>query len=287
MTRPRHRRDCHPMGATPNPGCAGLEEHLRRSEIQRPPPPTTITQVVSRRAATAQPAPTTRPRDWPHRHHDRLRVVVEPTPSTTVRVSPHARSHTLLSRTPPYLPVRSRQATPNLGIRRGALADQHCKHPRMQQENQICVRVHMTNQQTREGERPPLARRGHCHGRATTASRGTSHDCGRLDLDEQLGKRQRLHTEQRAGGSDSGGAETLAEHTGVCEVGLDVGRVEVRRTSLANGMSAARNTASRLSAAESELSSHVGDILGAPSRRPRSGPRSRAYGSRLPRARPG
>ena len=61
------------------------------------------------------------------------------TASTTVRVSPNARSHTLLFRTPPYLLDRSRQTTPNLGIRRGALADRHRKHPRIKQKSELCA----------------------------------------------------------------------------------------------------------------------------------------------------
>ena len=45
---PRHRRDRHPMRAAPNPWRSRLEKHLRRPEIQRPPPPTTLTKVITR-----------------------------------------------------------------------------------------------------------------------------------------------------------------------------------------------------------------------------------------------
>src|SRR5689334_9841166 len=64
------------------------------------------------------------------------------TPSTIVRVRPHARSHTLLFRTPPCLLVRSRQATPNLGTGRGALADRPKQHPRIKQKSDITADRH-------------------------------------------------------------------------------------------------------------------------------------------------
>src|SRR5205823_3609185 len=108
-------------------------------EIQRPPPSTTLTKVITRCATIATPAPTARLSDWPHRDHDRLRDLIEPDLFHDVRVSPHARSHTLLFRTPPCLLDRSRRTTPNLGTGRGALADQPRHHPRIKQKSEVSV----------------------------------------------------------------------------------------------------------------------------------------------------
>src|SRR5205823_9438721 len=108
-------------------------------EIQRPPPSTTLTKVITRCATIATPAPTARLSDWPHRDHDRLRDLIEPDLFHDVRVSPHARSHTLLFRTPPCLLDRSRRTTPNLGTGRGALADRPDDHPRIKQKSELCA----------------------------------------------------------------------------------------------------------------------------------------------------
>ena len=45
---PRHRRDRHPMVVAANPRRVRLEEHSRCPEIQRPPPSTTLTKVITR-----------------------------------------------------------------------------------------------------------------------------------------------------------------------------------------------------------------------------------------------
>ena len=86
-----------------------------------------------------RPHRSTRSRGRPHRHHDRVRTLVEIDTLDDVRVSPHARSHTLLFRTPPYLLDRSRQTTPNLENGRGALADQLRNHPRIKQKSGKCA----------------------------------------------------------------------------------------------------------------------------------------------------
>src|SRR5258708_4414205 len=75
---PRHRRDRHPVRAASDPRRVSLEEHLRRAQIQRPPTATPLSVVVTRRATTTTTATTARLGDRPHRHHDRLRDVVEP-----------------------------------------------------------------------------------------------------------------------------------------------------------------------------------------------------------------
>ena len=104
------------------PGSVGLEEHLRRPEIERPPPSPALAVVVARRPPRAAPTPSSGLGLGSHRHHHRLRCVVEVDVLDTVRVSPQARSHTLVFRTPPRLLVSGRQTARNLRSRRGALA---------------------------------------------------------------------------------------------------------------------------------------------------------------------
>jgi hypothetical protein len=59
------------------------------------------------------------------------------TSSTTERVNPQARSHTLDCRTPLCLHGSSRQTARNLRSKRGAPADAPLNHPRKQQESDI------------------------------------------------------------------------------------------------------------------------------------------------------
>jgi hypothetical protein len=47
VTRPRHRRHDHSMITTPHPRCASFEEHPSRAEIQRPPPTTPLSGVIT------------------------------------------------------------------------------------------------------------------------------------------------------------------------------------------------------------------------------------------------
>ena len=48
VTCPRHRGNRHAVRAAPNSRRGRFEEHLRRAEIERTPPTSTLTQVVTR-----------------------------------------------------------------------------------------------------------------------------------------------------------------------------------------------------------------------------------------------
>jgi hypothetical protein len=77
MAGPRHRRDRRPVPAAAHPRRVGLDEHLRRAQIERPPPPTPLAAVIARRPSTAPSATLPRPRVRPRRHDHRPRRVVE------------------------------------------------------------------------------------------------------------------------------------------------------------------------------------------------------------------
>jgi hypothetical protein len=68
MTGPRHRDDDHAMAPARDPRCVGLNERERRSEIKCPPAPASLTKVVSRTAAAADPAAIPLPPDRPSAH---------------------------------------------------------------------------------------------------------------------------------------------------------------------------------------------------------------------------
>ena len=48
VTRPRHRRDDHPMFAATHSRRPGFEEHARRAQVQRSPPTPSFAVVIAR-----------------------------------------------------------------------------------------------------------------------------------------------------------------------------------------------------------------------------------------------
>lgn len=76
VTRPRHPGHDHAMVPAAHPWRRGLEEHLRRAEIEGSPAATTFAAVIARRASPAPATPMPGLGLRPHRHHDRRRNVV-------------------------------------------------------------------------------------------------------------------------------------------------------------------------------------------------------------------
>ena len=74
---PRHHRHRHAVRSAANTWRGGFQEYLRGAHIQGAPPAPALTAVIARRASTATTAPASCLRDRPHRHHDRLRELVE------------------------------------------------------------------------------------------------------------------------------------------------------------------------------------------------------------------
>ena len=77
MPGPRDRAHHHAVAPATHPRRLGLDKRKRRPEIQRPPPSTALTQVISRRSAPADPAAITLP---PVRlgAHDHLPFIAQP-----------------------------------------------------------------------------------------------------------------------------------------------------------------------------------------------------------------
>jgi hypothetical protein len=48
VARPGDRDDRWAMSTATDPGCVSLDEHLRRPQIQRPPPTATLAAVIAR-----------------------------------------------------------------------------------------------------------------------------------------------------------------------------------------------------------------------------------------------
>ena len=137
---PRHRHHRRAVRATPDSRCVGLDEHLRRARVQRPPPAPTITVVIARRSTLTPSAPITGLRVRSHRHDNRLIGVVDADPFYDRARQP--------ARLLPYLGVQHPVCRPfsfepstarNLGIRRGAPADSPSTHPRTQQKGPITL----------------------------------------------------------------------------------------------------------------------------------------------------
>jgi len=77
VTCPRHRGDYHPVLAAGHPWCVGLQHHIHRAQVQRPPTPTPCAGVVARAASTTDSAPATLPLGGSHRGDQQFRVLVE------------------------------------------------------------------------------------------------------------------------------------------------------------------------------------------------------------------
>ena len=138
VSRPRHGHDGGAVGAASDPRRVGLDEHLRRACVQRPPPAPTIALVIARRSPPTPTAPTPGPRVRSHRHDNRAVGVVDADPFHDRARQP--------ARLLPYLGVQHPVCRPfsfepstarNLGIRRGAPADRPSTHPRTQQKGPI------------------------------------------------------------------------------------------------------------------------------------------------------
>ena len=77
VTRPRDRRDHHPVTRALDPRRVGLQETDRRAEIQRPPPAATLAAVIPRAATAAVRAAIPLTPDRPDRDHDRAVDLVD------------------------------------------------------------------------------------------------------------------------------------------------------------------------------------------------------------------
>src|SRR5690606_33177815 len=62
---PWHRRHDHAVDLTADPWCVGFEEHHDFTEVQGPPPASSLTGVVTARPTAAHPAPRRRLRGRP------------------------------------------------------------------------------------------------------------------------------------------------------------------------------------------------------------------------------
>src|SRR5204863_7073879 len=106
---------------------------------QRSPPPTTITQVITRRAATATSAPIPSLRDRSHRHHRRLRPLIEvDTLNDRPRQPARALPYALVSH--PALPPGSKSLDNSEPRNRaGCTRGPSDNHPRIKQKSEICM----------------------------------------------------------------------------------------------------------------------------------------------------
>jgi hypothetical protein len=77
MTCPGHRRDRDPMLRAGDTWRVGLDEHLDRSGIERPPPPPTLHAVIARTTLQATAAPPAGALAEPAPDHDLTRLFVE------------------------------------------------------------------------------------------------------------------------------------------------------------------------------------------------------------------
>ena len=77
VTRPRHRRDDHPVHPAGHPRRVGLQHRPHRSQIQRPPPPPTLPGVITRTAQPAHPTPPPLPTRRAHMSDHQLMGLVE------------------------------------------------------------------------------------------------------------------------------------------------------------------------------------------------------------------
>jgi hypothetical protein len=74
VSGPRHRRNDHAVTLAADAGRIGLEIGERRPDVQRPPAPSALTQVVAGAPAPAARTTIELARDRPDRHHQRARV---------------------------------------------------------------------------------------------------------------------------------------------------------------------------------------------------------------------
>ena len=77
VARPRHARPPRPMLGAADPGRLGLQVGADRAEVQRPPAPPALAPVKPGTAPPALTAAALGALAGPHRHHDRLGVLVE------------------------------------------------------------------------------------------------------------------------------------------------------------------------------------------------------------------
>jgi hypothetical protein len=77
VARPRHRRHHHAVPLATDPRRVGLQEAERRAEIQRPPPPATLPEVVARAAASTVRAAIPLAIAGADRDHDRTVLLVD------------------------------------------------------------------------------------------------------------------------------------------------------------------------------------------------------------------
>jgi len=80
VARPGHGDHHHPVLGAADPGRLGLQVGADHAEVQRPPAPPALALVEAGAAPATPTAAALDPLAGPHRHHQRLLILVEPDP---------------------------------------------------------------------------------------------------------------------------------------------------------------------------------------------------------------